>query len=105
MAALWWENDLPDTRMSCPPYIQIGNARIRNFESHEYESISVPTGMLRVSCNTAAVRMALDMRERLGVEAWRDAYQRFGFVTYSDRPPAPARRLLEHGERRLGASG
>jgi cell division protein FtsI/penicillin-binding protein 2 len=29
------------------------------------------------------------MRERLGVEAWRDAYQRFGFVTYSDKPPAP----------------
>jgi cell division protein FtsI/penicillin-binding protein 2 len=88
VAALWWENDLPETRMPCPPYIQIGNARIRNFESHEYESLSVPTGMLRVSCNTAAVRMALEMRERLGVEAFRDAYQRFGFVTYSGRPPA-----------------
>lgn len=88
VAALWWENDIPDTRMACPPYIQIGNARIRNFESHEYESITVPTGMLTVSCNTAAVRMALDMRERLGVEAFRDAYQRFGFVTYSDKPPA-----------------
>ncbi|HEX5871801.1 MAG TPA: penicillin-binding transpeptidase domain-containing protein [Longimicrobium sp.] len=92
VAALWWENDLPDTRMACPPYIQIGNARIRNFESHEYESITVPTGMLRVSCNTAAVRMALDMRERLGVEAWRDAYQRFGFVTYSGRPPGTPER-------------
>ena len=87
VAALWWENDIPDTRMACPPYIQIGNARIRNFESHEYESITVPTGMLRVSCNTAAVRMALEMRERLGVEAWRDAYQRFGFVTYSEGLP------------------
>jgi cell division protein FtsI/penicillin-binding protein 2 len=89
VAALWWENDLDDTRMSCPPYIQIGNARIRNFESHEYESISIPTGMLRVSCNTAAVQMALDMRQRLGVEAFRDAYQRFGFVTYSEGPPSP----------------
>ncbi|HYR09342.1 MAG TPA: penicillin-binding transpeptidase domain-containing protein [Longimicrobium sp.] len=88
VAALWWENDIPDTRMPCPPYIQIGNARIRNFESHEYESITVPTGMLTVSCNTAAVRMALEMRQRLGVEAFRDAYQRFGFVTYSGRPPA-----------------
>lgn len=87
VAALWWENDIPDTRMACPPYIQIGNARIRNFESHEYESITVPSGMLRVSCNTAAVRMALEMRERLGVEAWRDAYQRFGFVTYAEGPP------------------
>lgn len=92
VAALWWENDIPDTRMACPPYIQIGNARIRNFESHEYESITVPSGMLRVSCNTAAVRMALEMRERLGVEAWRDAYQRFGFVTYSGRPPGATER-------------
>ena len=88
VAALWWENDLPDTRMPCPPYIQVGRARIRNFESHEYESITVPTGMLTVSCNTAAVRMALDMRQRLGVEAFRDAYQRFGFVTYSDDTPS-----------------
>jgi cell division protein FtsI/penicillin-binding protein 2 len=88
VAALWWENDLPDTRMPCPPYIQTGNARIRNFESREYASISVPTGMLRVSCNTAAVRMALEMRQQLGAEAFRDAWQRFGFVTYSSGPPS-----------------
>jgi hypothetical protein len=88
LAALWWENDIPEGRMPCPPYIQIGNARIRNFESHEYPSLTVPTGMLRVSCNTAAVQMALDLRDRLGAEAFRDAYQRFGFVTYSGTPPA-----------------
>ena len=87
VAALWWENDLPDTRMPCPPYIQTGNARIRNFESHEYASITVPTGMLQVSCNTAAVRMALEMRQRLGADAFRDAYQRFGFVTYTEGLP------------------
>ena len=90
VAALWWESGLPDTRMPCPPYIQTGNARIRNFESREYASITVPAGMLRVSCNTAAVRMALEMRQQLGVEAFRDAYQRFGFVTYSGGPPSPA---------------
>ncbi|HEX2211314.1 MAG TPA: penicillin-binding transpeptidase domain-containing protein [Longimicrobium sp.] len=90
VAALWWENDIPEQRMACPPYIQIGNARIRNFESHEYASLRVPDGMLRVSCNTAAVRMALEMRQRLGVEAFRDAYQRFGFVTYSGGPPSPS---------------
>ncbi len=88
VAALWWEAGLPDTRMPCPPYIQTGNARIRNFESHEYESITIPTGMLTVSCNTAAVRMALEMRQQLGVDAFRDAYQRFGFVTYSAGPPS-----------------
>ncbi|HEU0298933.1 MAG TPA: penicillin-binding transpeptidase domain-containing protein [Longimicrobium sp.] len=90
VAALWWEHDRPDTRMPCPPYIQIGNARIRNFESHEYESISIPVGMLRVSCNTAAVRMALEMRQELGVEAFRDAWQRFGFVTYTEGAPSAA---------------
>jgi hypothetical protein len=88
VAALWWEHDIPDTRMPCPPYIQTGNARIRNFESHEYESITIPTGMLTVSCNTAAVRMALEMRQRLGAEAFRDAWQRFGFVTYSSGLPS-----------------
>lgn len=88
VAALWWEAGLPDTRMPCPPYIQTGRARIRNFESHEYASITIPTGMLTVSCNTAAVRMALEMRERLGVDAFRDAYQRFGFVTYSTGLPS-----------------
>jgi len=87
LAALWWENDVPETRMPCPPYIQTGNARIRNFESHEYASITIPTGMLTVSCNTAAVRMALDLRERLGVEAFRDAYERFGFMTYAEQAP------------------
>lgn len=88
LAALWWESDLEDTRMPCPPYIQTGNARIRNFESHEYPSITIPTGMLTVSCNTAAVQMALDMRQRLGVEAFRDAYTRFGFVPYSEGLPS-----------------
>lgn len=88
VAALWWESGQADTRMPCPPYIQTGNARIRNFESHEYASITIPTGMLTVSCNTAAVQMALDLRERLGVEAFRDAYTRFGFVPYSEGLPS-----------------
>jgi cell division protein FtsI/penicillin-binding protein 2 len=91
VAALWWDAGLPDTRMPCPPYIQTGNARIRNFESHEYASITVPTGMLTVSCNTAAVRMALDMRERLGPDAFQEAYRRFGFVPYTGAPPSSSR--------------
>jgi len=90
IAALWWDNNLPDERMACPAYIQTGNARIRNFESHEYASITVPTGMLTVSCNTAAVRMALEMRERLGPDAFRDGFRRFGFVPYSGTAPASA---------------
>lgn len=91
LAALWWEHDIPETRMPCPPYIQTGNARIRNFESHEYESITIPTGMLTVSCNTAAVQMALMLRQQLGADAFQDAYTRFGFVPYTTDAPSTSR--------------
>jgi hypothetical protein len=91
LAALWWENGMGDVQMPCPPYVQVGNARIRNFESHEYASLEVPRGMLRVSCNTQAIIMALEMRRRLGVEPFVDGWRRFGFVPYSsaDRQEDP----------------
>jgi hypothetical protein len=90
LAAIWWENGLGDINMPCPSEIQVGRGRIRNFESGSYGSLRVPDGMLRVSCNTAAVQMALTARERLGTEAFRDAFTRFGFVPYSTGLPAPA---------------
>nr|WP_240978632.1 penicillin-binding transpeptidase domain-containing protein [Longimicrobium terrae] len=90
-SAIWWDHDLGETRMSCPPYVQVGRARIRNFESHEYASLTVPTGMLTVSCNTAAVNMVFALRRQLGVETIRDDLQKFGFVTYTGKPPAPPR--------------
>lgn len=88
LAALWWENDLGDVEMPCPSQIQVGRARIRNFESSSHESLTVPHEMLRYSCNTAAVQMALTARERLGQDAFHDAYQRFGFLTYGEGLPA-----------------
>lgn len=87
VASLWYENEWPEGRLPCPAYIQVGRARIRNFESHEYNSLSVPTGVLRVSCNTGAIMMSQMLRDRLGVDAFRDAFQRYGFITYADRPP------------------
>jgi hypothetical protein len=92
IAALWWENGLGDVWMPCPSEIQVGRARIRNFESGSHGSIQVPREMLKLSCNTAAVQMALTARERLGTEAFRDAYARYGFVPYSSGSPAPAER-------------
>lgn len=84
LAALWWENNLGEPVWPCPPYIQVTpNARVRNFESHEYDRLSVPRGMLRVSCNTQAIRMALEMRDRLGADAFVEGWRRFGFVPYS----------------------
>ncbi|HEU0053642.1 MAG TPA: penicillin-binding transpeptidase domain-containing protein [Longimicrobium sp.] len=87
LAALWWDAGLPDERWPCPPQIQVGNRAIRNFESHEYASLSVPTGMLMVSCNTQSIRMAFELRERLGPQAVADGFRRFGFVPYSDERP------------------
>lgn len=89
LAAIWWENDLGDVQMPCPSEIQLGRARIRNFESGSHGSIQVPREMLKFSCNTAAVQMALTARERLGTDVFHDAYTRFGFVPYTGDPPAP----------------
>lgn len=92
LAAIWWENGLGDVQMPCPSEIQVGRARIRNFESGSHGSIQVPREMLKYSCNTAAVQMALTARERIGAEGFRDAFQRFGFTVYDDRPPAAEER-------------
>ena len=84
LAALWWENGLGDRRMPCPAYVQVTpNARVRNFESHEYASLVVPREMLKVSCNTQAIMMALEMRDQLGADVFVDGWRRLGFVPYS----------------------
>jgi cell division protein FtsI/penicillin-binding protein 2 len=88
LAAVWWEGGLGDTQMPCPSEIQAGRRAIRNFESGSYGSIQVPREMLKYSCNTAAVQMAMTARDRLGADSFRDAFQRFGFTVYDDRPPA-----------------
>jgi hypothetical protein len=88
LAAAWWDAGLGDTRMGCPSEIQAGRRAIRNFESGSYGSIQVPREMLKYSCNTAAVQMAFAARERLGADAFRDAFRRFGFTVYDDAPPA-----------------
>ena len=88
LAALWWDRDLPDTPLDCPPSIQVTpRATIRNSGGVGYGQVQGPHGMLVPSCNTAAVQMALLMREQLGEEAFVDAYRRFGFLPYTSTPP------------------
>ena len=88
LAAVWWENGLPDTEMSCQSEIRITpRATIRNSEGFSIPQVSVPHEMLVYSCNTTAVQMAMTMRERLGEEAFAEAYRRFGFLPYTDDPP------------------
>lgn len=88
LAALWWESGLGDPPIPCPASIQV-NARssIRNYEMRARGIVQGPTGMLVPSCNTAAVWMAQQMRERLGTDAFVEAYRRYGFEPYTDTPP------------------
>lgn len=88
LAALWWESGLGDPPLPCPEEIRV-NARsvIRNFEMRGRGTVQGPTGMLIPSCNTTAVHMAQQMRERLGEEAFVEAYRRYGFEPYQESPP------------------
>ncbi len=88
LAALWWDSGLGDPPIPCPSTIQVTErARISNFEMRSRGIVDGPTGMLVPSCNTAAVQMALLMRERLGEDAFMEAYRRFGFLPYTKTPP------------------
>lgn len=87
LAALWWENDLPDRAMPCPATIQVGRATISNYETTSHASLEMPREMLVFSCNTGAVRMALELREQIGAERYAQGLRRMGFVTYADEPP------------------
>lgn len=89
LSALWWENGLPDdTRIPCPKRIQVTpRASVGNYGGEEFAAVEGPVGMLVPSCNTAAIWMAQHMREQLGEQAFIDAYERFGFVTYASTAP------------------
>ena len=88
LAALWWDSGLGDPPIPCPSEIQVTpRSRIRNFEMRARGVVRGPTGMLTPSCNTGAVWMALHMRERLGSEAFVDAYRKYGFEPYAKKPP------------------
>jgi hypothetical protein len=88
LAALWWESGLAETTMGCPSSIQVtARATISNAGGFSIPSVSVPHGMLVPSCNTTAVEMAMLMRERLGEDAFREAYRSYGFIPYDESPP------------------
>jgi hypothetical protein len=88
LAALWWEHGLPETMLGCPATIQVTpRAVISNFGNFAIGRVRVPHGMLVPSCNTTAVEMAMELRERLGTEAVLEGYRRFGFEAYETEPP------------------
>lgn len=84
LAAVWWENGVPEQEMSCQSAIQVTpSAVIHNSEGFSIPRVRAPTEMLVYSCNTTAVQMALDLRERLGETAFQEAYRRFGVEPYA----------------------
>jgi hypothetical protein len=89
LAAIWWENRLPDTTLGCESTITVtARSTIRNSEGFSIPRVAAPHEMLVYSCNTTAVRMAMMMRERLGEEAFVEAYRRFGFLPYTEEAPS-----------------
>lgn len=89
LSAMWWDAGLGDVRMPCPSEIKVSDRApaIHNFESHEYPSLEVPREMLVVSCNTQAIMMGMQMRDRLGPEAFVDGLKKLGFAVYTDQRP------------------
>jgi cell division protein FtsI/penicillin-binding protein 2 len=89
LAAVWWENGLPDdTPIPCPASIQPApRAVISNAGGFDLGTVIGPAGMLIPSCNTSAVWMAQRMRERLGERAFIEAYRRYGFEPYAEQAP------------------
>jgi cell division protein FtsI/penicillin-binding protein 2 len=110
LAALWWEGGMPpSTVLPCPPSVEVApGAVISNYGGADLGSVEVPTGMLVPSCNTAAVLMAQQMRERLGEQAFLDAYRAYGFIPYETDPPGVDREFWSTGssawERRMSPS-
>lgn len=91
LAALWWDRGLPEEPIPCPPSIAVTpRATISNYGGKGYGTIQAPTEMLVISCNTAAVLMARRLRERLGPQAFVEAYRRYGFLPYSGDAPTAA---------------
>ncbi|HUE96419.1 MAG TPA: penicillin-binding transpeptidase domain-containing protein [Longimicrobiaceae bacterium] len=89
LAAVWWENGLPDEiPIPCPAQIEVtARATIGNYGGAEYGTLNGPVEMLVPSCNTAAVWMALEARRQIGEEPFIESYRRFGFLPYESDPP------------------
>jgi cell division protein FtsI/penicillin-binding protein 2 len=89
LSALWWDSGQPDEQLPCPAEVKVSDRRpaIHNFESHEYASLWAPREMLVVSCNTEAIMMSMELRRRIGPEAYIDGLEKMGFAVYDTVPP------------------
>jgi len=78
LATLWWDQGMGDRGVRCTPDIRVGGQTIRTASRSGARGSGVHE-MLVVSCNTAAVRMALGLRDRLGPAGLARELARIGF--------------------------
>ncbi|HSU15800.1 M56 family metallopeptidase [Longimicrobium sp.] len=92
LAGIWWDQGLGDAPVRCSARLSAGGRTIRNGSPITETRGSGVHGMLVQSCNTAAARMALGLRDRLGAEGLRRELARAGFPTAEAADTAAAGR-------------
>jgi len=79
LAGIWWDQGLGEDAVRCTPTFRAGERTVRNSTSARLTAGRGIHGMLVGSCNTAAVRMALALRGRLGADGFARELTRIGF--------------------------
>ncbi|HEU4562539.1 MAG TPA: M56 family metallopeptidase, partial [Longimicrobium sp.] len=79
VASLWWESGKGDQPVACPASITVDGRTVRNFSRKLPASLAGAHEMLVYSCNTAAVGMALQLRDVLGGSGVDEGLRRLGF--------------------------
>jgi beta-lactamase regulating signal transducer with metallopeptidase domain len=79
VASLWWESGQGDAPVPCPAELAVGARTVRNSVRALPRVLSGPQEMLVHSCNTAAVEMALRLRDAVGAARVEAGLRRLGF--------------------------
>jgi beta-lactamase regulating signal transducer with metallopeptidase domain len=79
LAGIWWDQGLGEDAVRCTSTLRAGGQTVRNSTPPSMAVGGGVHGMLVGSCNTAAVRMALALRDRLGVDGFARELRRIGF--------------------------
>jgi hypothetical protein len=91
LAGIWWDQGLSEAAVRCTPALRVGGRTVRNSTNAKLAAGGGVHGMLVGSCNTAAVRMALALRDRLGADGFAREVTRIGFPVAGGAPGEGAR--------------
>jgi len=90
LAGIWWDQGLSEAAVRCTP-LRVAGRTVRNSVPAKLAAGGGIHGMLVGSCNTAAVRMALALRDRLGADGFAREVTRIGFPVAGGAPGAGMR--------------